>query len=129
MCLHYAYFSKYVWSSHIVRTHDGSILLKEGVCMIHIRLSDGLFLTLKEIMHVPVSCHNLITLSTLNCDGYKRSYEGGMLNISKGHQLIASSNHHSSLYSLINKSIVEGVLDVHTLLGGGGVSQIHVLKI
>jgi hypothetical protein len=46
-----------------------------GVCSVQIKTHDGMTRTLTGGKHIPSMARNLISLSTLDCDGYK--YKGG----------------------------------------------------
>ena len=55
-----------------------------GIGPIKIRMHDGIVRTLSNIQHVLDLKKNLISLGTLDSNGYKFSAEGGVLRVSKG---------------------------------------------
>ena len=63
-----------------------------GVGTIRIKLFDGIVRTLGDVKHVPDLKRNLISLSTLNSNGYKYTGEGGALKVSKG-DLVVMKGH------------------------------------
>jgi len=50
---------------------------------IKIRMHDGIVRTLNNVRHMPDLKKNLISLGTLDFNGYKFSAEGGVLRVSK----------------------------------------------
>ena len=59
-----------------------------GVGSVQIKTHDGMTRILTGVKHIPSMARNLISLSTLDCDGYK--YVGGnkLLKVSKGSLII-----------------------------------------
>ena len=59
-----------------------------GVGSVQIKTQDGMTRTLTSVKHIPTMARNLISLSTLDCDGYK--YAGGnkLLKVSKGSLIV-----------------------------------------
>ena len=55
-----------------------------GIGSIKIRIDDGIFRTLSNVWHVPNLKKNLISLGTLDSNGYKFSAKGGVLRVTKG---------------------------------------------
>ena len=55
-----------------------------GIDTIRIKTLDGIVRTLSNVSHIPNLKCNLISLGTLESNGYKYSAEGGVLKISKG---------------------------------------------
>lgn len=51
---------------------------------VQIKTHDGMTRTLKEVKHIPSMPRNLISLSTMDCDGYKYTGERRLLKVSRG---------------------------------------------
>jgi hypothetical protein len=49
-----------------------------------IKTDDGMTRTLKNVRYIPGMSRNLISLSTLDAEGYKYSGSNGVLKVSKG---------------------------------------------
>ena len=72
-----------------------------GVGSVQIKTHDGVTSTLTGVKHIPTMARNLVSLSTLDCDGYK--YAGGnkLLKVSKGSLIVMVSDMNSAkLYVL-----------------------------
>jgi 5'-3' exoribonuclease 2 len=56
----------------------------EGIGSVQIKTHDGMIRTLTSVKHIPTMARNLMSLSTLDYEGYK--YRGGnkVLKVSKG---------------------------------------------
>ena len=55
-----------------------------GIGSVQIKMHDGMTHTLTDVRHIPGMARNLISLSTLDVDGYKHSGSRGVLKVSKG---------------------------------------------
>ena len=69
--------------------NGGNVLMKNnmpykiiGIGSIKIRMHDGIVRTLSNVRHVSDLKKNLISLGTLDSNGYKFSAEGGVLRVS-----------------------------------------------
>ena len=85
MCLHRNWFITYQ------SIDGGNVLLGNnmpcktvGIRSIKIRTHDGIVRTLNNVHHIPELKKNLISLGTLDSNGFKFSVEGGVLRVSKG---------------------------------------------
>ena len=75
---------------------DGGNILMEnnmpcktiGIGSIKIRMHDSIVRTLSNVRDVPDLKKNLISLGTLDSNGYKFSAEGGVLRVSKGSLIV-----------------------------------------
>jgi hypothetical protein len=67
-----------------VRVGDDTLCQIEGIGSVQIKTHDGMTCTLIGVKHIPIMVRNLISLSTLDSEGYK--YRGGnkVLKVSKG---------------------------------------------
>lgn len=55
-----------------------------GIGSVRIKMHDGIIRTLAKVRHVPDMKNNLISLGTLDSQGYEFSSNGGVLRVSKG---------------------------------------------
>ena len=67
---------------------------------IKIRIHDGIIRTLSNVRHVPDLKKNLISLGTLDANGYKFLAEGGVLRVSKGSLVVMKGKKMNILYIL-----------------------------
>jgi len=74
---------------------------------IKIRMYDGIVRTLSNVRHVPDLKKNLISLDTLDSNGYKFSTEGRVLRVSKGSLVMMKGKKVDTLY-IIQGSTVTG---------------------
>jgi 5'-3' exoribonuclease 2 len=77
ICCNKDWFSSYecVQTRDFVRVGNDNQCNIVGVCSVQIKTHDGMTRTLTGVKHIPSMARNLISLSTLDCDGYK--YKGG----------------------------------------------------
>ncbi|KAF3632474.1 hypothetical protein FXO38_26141 [Capsicum annuum] len=57
-----------------------------------IKMSDGIVMTLGDVWYVPNLKKNLISLSTLDLNGYRYTGEGGVLKVTKGDATVSTSS-------------------------------------
>ena len=77
-----------------------------GVGSVQIKTHDGMTRTLTGVKHIPSMARNLISLSTLDCDGDK--YKGGnrLLKVSSGSLIVMIGDMNSAkLYVLIGSTL------------------------
>ena len=55
-----------------------------GIGSVQIRVHDGMLRTLTDVRHIPTMTRNLISLSTLDVEGYKHTGSRGVMKVSKG---------------------------------------------
>uniref|UniRef100_A0ACD5Y5J0 Uncharacterized protein n=1 Tax=Avena sativa TaxID=4498 RepID=A0ACD5Y5J0_AVESA len=86
ICCNKDWFSSYesVQTGDFVRVGNDNPCHIVGVGSVKIKTHDGVTRTLNEVKHIPSMARNLISLSTMDVDGYK--YAGGrrLLKVSKG---------------------------------------------
>ncbi|CAD6236154.1 unnamed protein product [Miscanthus lutarioriparius] len=71
-------------SEDVVRMGDNNPREIVGIGSVQIKMHDGMIRTLKDVRHIPGMARNLISLSTLDVEGYKHSGSGGVYKVSKG---------------------------------------------
>ena len=69
-----------------------------GIGSIKIRMHNGIVRTLSNVRHVPDLKKKLISLDTLDSNGYKFSAEGGVLRVSKGSLVVMKGKKVNTLY-------------------------------
>ncbi|XP_075084964.1 putative mitochondrial protein AtMg00300 [Nicotiana tabacum] len=92
--------------SGTVNMKDDNPLSVEGIGDIRLRMFDGIIRNI-ECWHVPWIKRNLISLSTLDDQGYKFHSENGILKVCKGSMVLMKGKLHSKLYHLQDR-VVEG---------------------
>ena len=85
-----------------------------GVGSVQIKTHDGMTRTLTGVKHIPSMARNLISLSTLDCDGYK--YAGGnkRLKVSKGSLIVMVGDMNSAKLYILRGSTLSGTAVVIT---------------
>jgi 5'-3' exoribonuclease 2 len=68
----------------VMRMRDDNPCDVVGIGSVQIKTDDGMTRTLKNIRYIPGMSRNLISLSTLDAEGYKYSGSDGILKVSKG---------------------------------------------
>ncbi|CAD6255178.1 unnamed protein product [Miscanthus lutarioriparius] len=68
----------------VVRMEDDNPCDIVGIGSVQIKTYDGMTRTLKNVRYIPGMSRNLISLSTLDAEGYKYSGSDGVLKVSKG---------------------------------------------
>jgi hypothetical protein len=71
-----------------------------GIGSIRIKMFDGTVKILIDVRHVPELRKNLISLGVLNTRGYKSIFEGGVMKVYKGIQLVMKSKKVGSMFLL-----------------------------
>jgi hypothetical protein len=66
-------------NSGIVTVSNGAHCKITGICNIRIKIFDGMVRTLCHVRHVPEVKKNLISLGTLDSNGYGYKSEGGVI--------------------------------------------------
>nr|ABA99467.1 retrotransposon protein, putative, Ty1-copia subclass [Oryza sativa Japonica Group] len=79
ICINRDWFSSYksVQNGDVVRMGDDNPRVIMGIGSVQIKTHDGMTRTLKYVRHIPGMARNLISLSTLDAEGYK--YSGSTL--------------------------------------------------
>ena len=68
-----------------------------GVGTVRIKIYDSVVRTLTDVRHVPDLRKSLISLGTLDSQGYKYSAEGGVLSVSKDAHVVIKGKLHNGL--------------------------------
>ncbi|CAD6264829.1 unnamed protein product [Miscanthus lutarioriparius] len=71
-------YYKSVQSGDVVRMGDNNPREIVGISSVQIKMHDGMIRTLKDARHIPGMARNLISLSTLDAEGYRHSGLGGV---------------------------------------------------
>ncbi|CAL9005295.1 unnamed protein product [Prunus brigantina] len=88
---------------------DGSMCRVKSTGTIKVKMHDGAIRTLGMVRHIPKLCKNLISLGTLDKNGYSFKANGGKLIISKGSLVIMKGEiQPNCLYRLCGTTITSG---------------------
>ena len=80
-----------------------------GIGTIKIKMFDNLVRTLGEVQHVPEVKKNLISLGTLDSNGYCYKFENGLIKVSKGAMVVMKGQKvKGNIYKLLSNTIVGG---------------------
>ena len=104
------WFSSYkpVQSGDVVRMGDDNPCEIVGIGSVQIRSHDGMVCTLDNVRPIPRMARNLISLSTLDDDGYKYSASGGVLKVSRGSLVYMVGDMNSAKLYLLRGSTLHG---------------------
>jgi hypothetical protein len=96
ICTNRNWFSSYksVQKGDVVRMGDDNPCDVMGIGSVQIKTDDGMTRTQKNVRYIPGMSRNLISLSTLDAEGYKYYGSDGIMKVSKGslaHKLIPKS--------------------------------------
>jgi hypothetical protein len=72
----------------IVTIGNGAHCKITSIGNIRIKMFDGVVRTLCDVKHVPEVEKNLISLATLDSNGYGYKSEGGVMNVTKGAMVV-----------------------------------------
>jgi hypothetical protein len=90
-----------------VKMANGARSRIAGVGTVRLRMFDGMVRTLTGVKHVLSLKEILISLETLNLNGYRYSAQGGVLKVSRGAMVVAKGKMSGSLYRLVGKVLTE----------------------
>ncbi|KAK1654004.1 hypothetical protein QYE76_071809 [Lolium multiflorum] len=111
ICCNKDWFSSYesVQSGDFVRVGNDNQCSIVGIGSVQIKTHDGMTRTLTGVKHIPSMARNLISLSTLDCDGYK--YKGGnkLLKVSSGSLIIMIGDMNSAKLYVLRGSTLPGI--------------------
>ena len=106
------------WFRNLQTQVGGSVLLGnddsckvKGIGNIRIKLQNGSIRCITNVRYIPELKRNLISLGTLESQGYTFKYENGVLVVSKGSKVILEGDRHNGLYFL-NATTLVGVVNV-----------------
>ncbi|KAH0669113.1 hypothetical protein KY285_023271 [Solanum tuberosum] len=77
-----------------------------GIGSVRVRCHDGIVRTITEVHHVPDLKKNLISLGTLDKQGYKYMSEGGTKKVTKGSLVMLKAKLEDGLYTLAGNIII-----------------------
>ena len=77
---------------------------------VQIKIHDGMTHTLTGVKHIPTMARNLISLSTLDCDGYKFAGGNRLLKVSKGSLIVMVGDMNSAKLYVLRGSTLPGIV-------------------
>jgi hypothetical protein len=92
----------------VVRMGDDNPCEIVGIGSVQIKTHDGMTRTLKDVRHIPGMARNLISLSTLDAEGYKYSGSGGVVKVSKGSLVYMIGDMNSANLYVLRGSTLHG---------------------
>nr|ABA96191.1 retrotransposon protein, putative, Ty1-copia subclass [Oryza sativa Japonica Group] len=95
-------------SDDVVRMGDDNPREIVGISSVQIKTHDGMTRTLKDVRHIPGMARNLISLSTLDAEGYKYSGSGGVVKVSKGSLVYMIGDMNSTNLYVLRGSTLHG---------------------
>nr|AAR87163.1 putative polyprotein [Oryza sativa Japonica Group]AAU89150.1 integrase core domain containing protein [Oryza sativa Japonica Group]ABF98081.1 retrotransposon protein, putative, Ty1-copia subclass [Oryza sativa Japonica Group] len=110
ICINRDWFSSYksVQNEDVVRMGDDNPREIVGIGSVQIKTHDGMTRTLKDVRHIPGMARNLISLSTLDAEGYKYSGSGGVVKVSKGSLVYMIGDMNSANLYVLRGSTLHG---------------------
>nr|ABA97637.1 retrotransposon protein, putative, Ty1-copia subclass [Oryza sativa Japonica Group] len=104
------WFSSYksVQNGDVVRMGNDNPREIVGIGSVQIKTHDGITRTLKDVRHIPGMARNLISLSTLDAEGYKYSGSGGVVKVSKGSLVYMIGDMNSANLYVLRGSTLHG---------------------
>ena len=111
ICCNKDWFSSYefVQSGDLVRMGDNNPREIVGIGSVQIKMHDGMTRTLTDVRHIPGMARNLISLSTLDVEGYKHSGSRGVLKVSKGSLVHMIGDMRSAKLYVLRGSTLSGI--------------------
>ena len=84
-----------------------------GMGNIRVKMFDGVIGKLYDVRHVPDLRKNLISLGTLDCNGFNYKYTNGVMKVSKGVLTVMKGQKLArNIYKLMGTTIVGGAATV-----------------
>jgi hypothetical protein len=112
ICCNKDCFSLYEFVQHgdVVRVGDDTSCQIEGIGSVQIKTHDGMTHTLTRVKHIPTMARKLISLSTLDSEGYK--YRGGnkVMKVSKGSLIHMIGDMNSAKLYVLRGSTLPGIV-------------------
>jgi len=100
-------------NSGIVTMGNGAHCKITGMTNIKIKMFYGLVRTLCDVRHVLDGEKNLISLGTLDSNGFSSKSEGGIMKLTKGAMVVMKGQKNSkNIYKLLGSTVVGGVASV-----------------
>jgi hypothetical protein len=97
-----------VQKGDVVRMGDDNPCDIVGVGSVQIKAHDGMTRTLHNVKYIPGMSGNLISLSTLDAEGFKYSGLGGVLKVSKGSLVCLVGDMNSDKLYVLRGSTLHG---------------------
>ena len=86
-----------------------------GIGNIKIKMSDGVVRTVCDVRHVPDLRNNLISLGTLDCNGFSYKSTSEVMKVSKGAMTMMKwQKLAGNIYKLLDTTIVGGIATVES---------------
>ncbi|KAH0686332.1 hypothetical protein KY289_017085 [Solanum tuberosum] len=103
------WFSSYETSGGIVLMGNSATCKIVGIGLVRVRCHDGTVRTITEVRHVPDLKKKLISLGTLDKQGYKYMSEGGAMKVTKGSLVMLNAKLEDDPYTLAGNTIIGSV--------------------
>nr|XP_016457574.1 PREDICTED: uncharacterized mitochondrial protein AtMg00300-like [Nicotiana tabacum] len=100
------WFSSYEKSGGTVVMGNNATCAIVGIGSVRVRCHDGVVRTITQVRHVPDLKKNLISLSTLDEQGYRYMSEAGTIKVTKGSLVMLKGKLENGLYTLAGSTIV-----------------------
>jgi hypothetical protein len=102
-------------NSSIVTMGNGAHCKITGIGNIIIKMFDGVVRTLCDVRHVPKVEKNLISLGTLDSNGYGYKSEDGVMKVTKGAMVVMKGQKNSkNIYKLLGSILVGGITSMES---------------
>jgi hypothetical protein len=102
-------------NSGIVTMGNGAHCKITSIGNIRIKMFDGVVRTLCDVRHVPEVENNLISLGTLDSNGYGYKSIGGVMKVTKGAMVVMKGQKNSkNIYKLLGSTVVGGIASVES---------------
>ena len=88
---------------------DGHTCHMEGICIVHIKLSDGMIRELKDVRFVPQLKKNVISIAALETQGLRETLEEGILKMFSDSLVILKGIRYN-LYYLKSSAVTENLI-------------------
>ena len=98
-----------------MRMEDNNPCEIVGIGSVQIKMHDGMIRTLKDVRHIPGMARNLISLSTLDAEGYRHSGSGGVCKVSKGSLIHMIGDMNSAKLYVLRGSTLHGSVTAATV--------------
>lgn len=100
------WFSSYEKSGGTVVMGNNATCAIVGIGSVRVPCHDGVVRTITQVRHDPDQKKNLISLGTLDKQGYRYMSEAGTMKVTKGSLVMLKGNLENSLYTLAGSTIV-----------------------
>jgi len=100
------WFSSYEKSGGTVVMGNNATCAIVGIGSVRVRCHDGVVRTITQVRHVPDLKKNLISLGTLDEQGYRYMSEAGTIKVTKGSLVMLKGKLENGLYTLAGSTIV-----------------------